>query len=204
MEEKRNFKPLIGQNSKKLSNTGEALPIGKSLLDIGLTEANGKGEANITKAVKDNKRKPKATGRPLRERNRSFYPNHRFIEISNKVYIVLKPDSKVDMANFADFIHATEDPDCSKDIVDILPPLTDLHFKLIADPLTRIMNGDKVRVNFKFRSMNDLQAIKEKEYTTVKKVRFVCLGDMTAVVVDLDNGGYYPLNQLDLYDTNRP
>lgn len=198
MEEKRNFKPIKKINTMNTSSMGEALPVVKSLTEIGLTEANAKGEANIRKSIKN----PKGAGKKLKARDRNYYPQHKIVEIGNKVLIVLKPNSKVDIIDFADFIHATEDNTRANDIVDILPPIYDVHFKLIANSASRIMKGDKVTVNFKYRSTIDLVAIKQKEPKTVVDVKFVNLVDMTVVVAYLDNKDFYPINELDIYDTD--
>lgn len=205
MEKQHEFKPTA-QYSTAPSTKGEALPVVKGLVESGLTEANSKGEANVTAKAKVKQAKtsknPKGSGRIVKTRDKSYYPNHKFIEINNKVFIVLKPDSKLNLSNFTDFIHATEASEYQGDLVDILPPLHDEHFKLIANVNTRIMVGDKVCVDFKFRSINEVDAAKQKEYVKVVDVKFVNLGDMTAIVAYLENKDFYPINQLNLDDSN--
>lgn len=205
MEDKKNFKVLVKPNTTTLSNTGKVQPksaktspVNKSLLDIGLSESNSAGEANIRKSA----RNPKGAGKKLKARDINYYPLHKIIELYNKVYIVLKPDSNLNVANFAEFIHATEDNKVANDIVDILPPLFDGHFNIIANSKSRIMIGDTVSVNFKYRSTIELKAIKQKEPRKVVDVKFVNLVDMTVVVAYLDNKDFFPINELDLHDTD--
>lgn len=206
MEEKRKFKVLlVGTNTNKSSITGEAQnngdstsPVRKSLVDIGLTEANAKGEANIRKTIKN----PKGSGKKPKDRDKNFYPLHRFIEIYNKVFVVLKPNSKVNFSNFTDFIHATDCQELAVDIVDILPPLFDAHFTIIASTKSRFMVGDKVTVNFKYRSTIELEALKQKEPRTIVDIKFVNLVNMTVIVAYLDDKDFYPINELDHYDTD--
>jgi len=197
MEEKRNFKNIKEPNTNNISLMGNALPVVKSLIDIGLTEANANGEANIKKTIKN----PKGAGKKPKSRDESFYPNHKIIEIENKVLLVLKPNSTLNVGSFKEFIEATES-EKAIDIVDILPPLYDAHYKLIADVNKRIMKGDKVIVNFKYRSTIESVSLEQKKPIEVKEVKFKNLKDMTVVIAYLTNKDFYPINELDLYDTD--
>lgn len=197
MEEKRNFTNVKEQTTSKSSSTGRASPIVKSLSDIGLSEANAQGEANIRKSAKN----PKGSGTKLKARDRSYYPLHKIIEMENKVLLVLEPKSTLVVANFKEFIEATE-CEQANDIVDILPPIYKGHYDLIANVKTRIMEGDLVTVNFKYRSTIELVSLKQKQPVKVKEVKFVKLNDMTVIVAYLENKDFYPINELDLYDTD--
>lgn len=197
----RNFKPLTQPNTNTLSNKGKALPVVKSLVELGLTEASANGEAVITRKTKTN---PKGSGRKPKIRDKTFYPNHKFIELYPKIFLVLKPDSQLDVSNYADFIHASENSDDINDVVDILPPLYDMHYKLIADSKTRFMVGDIVTVNFKFRSIDEVKKIVEKTPTKIKKVKFTYLVDMTVVTAELETGINYLIHELDHYVADKP
>jgi len=197
MEKQRDFKVVNTPNTNTLSNTGKALPIVKSLIDIGLSEANITGEANIRKSA----RNPKGSGKKLKARDASYYPLHKIVKIENEVQIVLEPSSTLEIETFKDFIEATESEQAG-DIVDILPPLYDKHFKIIADIKTRIMVEDLVTVNFKFRNILEQKQLEQKKPVKVKDVKFIKLNDMTVIVAYLENKDYYPINELDLYDTD--
>jgi hypothetical protein len=208
METKRNFKVLVETNTNSVSNTGEAqrsdLPLSKSSVVSGLTSANANGEATITKPIKTVARKtntnPRGSGTKPKQRDKTFYPNHTFIDINN-VTIVLVPNSKVKIEDYTDFIEATQDTERANDLVDILPPLYPIHFKIIQDIDTRFMIGDKVIVNFKYRSTIELVSIKQKETKTIKAIKLVNLRNMTAIVAYLDNGDFFPINELDHVNT---
>jgi len=208
METKRNFKVLVGANTNSLSNTGETqrsdLPISKSNVVAGLTTANANGEATIKKPIKTVAKKtstnPRGSGTKPKQRDKTFYPNHTFIDINN-VTFVLVPNSKVTIVDYTDFIEATQDTERANDLVDILPQLYPLHFKLIQDVDTRFMIDDKVIVNFKYRSTVELVAIKQKETRTIKEIKLVNLRNMTAIVAYLDNGDFFPINELDHVST---
>lgn len=203
MEKQRNFKVLTKSNTNDISTTGKVQrsdpPINEGEIVSGLTSANAKGEAIVIKVTKTVARKtstnPKGSGTKPKERNRSFYPNHTFIEINN-VTIVLLPNSKIITTNYTDFIQATQD-DRANELVDILPPIYPLHFKLIQNVDTRFMVEDSVNVNFKFRSTIELKAIKEKETRIIKEIKLVNLKNMSIIVAYLDNNDFYPINELD-------
>jgi hypothetical protein len=213
MENKRNFKVLltgkdgrtyINRNTTDTSTTGEPtaveLPVKKIESVLGLTSANANGEATTKKPIKVATRKtntnPKGSGTKPKLRDKSFYPNHVFNYIDN-VIIVLNPNSKVVIEDYTDFIYATQDENRANDIVDILPPLYDLHFKLLQDVDTRFMIGDEVRVNFKYRSTIELKAILQKETRTIKEIKLVNLKNMTVVVAYLNDNDFFPINELD-------
>lgn len=202
MEKQRNFK-VVTTNTNSFSVTGKVQrsdpPINESEIVSGLTSANAKGEATVKKVIKTVARKtstnPKGSGTKPKERDRTFYPNHTFIDINN-VTIVLKPNSKFTITDYTDFIQATQD-DRADELVDILPPLYPEHFKLIQNVDTRFMVEDTVNVNFKFRDILELKAIKQKETRTIKEIKLVNLKDMSIIVAYLDNNDFYPINQLD-------
>lgn len=208
METKKNFKVLVGTNTNSVSNTGETqrsdLPVSKSEVVSGLTSANANGEAAIKKPIKTVAKKtstnPKGSGTKPKQRDKTFYPNHTFIDLNN-VTIVLVPNSKVNIVDYTDFIEATQNTERANDLVDILPPLYSLHFTLIQDVDTRFMIGDEVIVNFKYRSTIELVAIKQKETRTIKEIKLVNLRNMTAIVAYLDNGDFFPINELDHVST---
>lgn len=200
MEKQRNFIVLGGNNTKGISTTGKSQrsdpPINESEIVSGLTSANAKGEATVKKVVaRKTSTNPKGSGTKPKERDRTFYPNHTFININN-VTIVLVPNSKITITDYTDFIQATQD-DRANELVDILPPLYPLHFKIIQDVDTRFMVGDIVNVNFKFRSTIELKAIKEKETRTIKEIKLVNLKNMSIIVAYLDNNDFYSINELD-------
>ncbi len=197
MEEKRNFTNVNKVNTNESSSMGNAPPVVKSLADIGLSEANAQGEANIRKSAKN----PKGSGTKLKARDRNYYPLHKIIEMENKVLLVLEPKSTLSIFTFKEFIEATESEQ-AVDIVDILPPIYKGHYHLIANVKTRIMKEDKVTVNFKYRSTNSTINLKQKEPVEVEEVKFVNLKDMTVLVAYLTNKDFYPINELDLYDTD--
>lgn len=194
--EKRNFKPLTSTNSTASLSKGNASPVSRGLSELGLTEASANGEAVVTRKTKTN---PKGSGRKPKTRDKTFYPNHTFIELYPNVNLVLKPDSKLLVSDYTTFIHATETSDNISDVVDILPPLYDVHYKLIADSKTRFMDGDMVTVNFKFRSMVEHKSRLEKLPTKIKRVKFTYLVDMTVVTAELENGINYLIHELDHY-----
>lgn len=197
----RNFKPLTQSNTTNLLAKGDTLPVVKGLVELGLTEASANGEASITRKTKTN---PKGSGRKPKTRDKSFYPDHKFIELYPKIFLVLKPNSKLDVSSYADFIHASETSDHINDVVDILPPLYDVHYKLIADSKTRFMDGDTVIVNFKFRSIDEVKKLNEKTPTKIKKVKFTYLVDMTVVTAELETGINYLIHELDHYVADKP
>ena len=204
MEKPRNFKPIVETNTKNISTTGKAQrqdqPVNESKLVTGLTAANSNGEAIIKKPIRTvaNKTKtnPKGSGTKPKLRDTSFYPDHVFNPINNCV-IVLVPNSKVKIEDYTDFIHATQDETRANDIVDILPPLYNVHFNIIQNVDTRFMVGDEVVVNFKYRSTVELTAIKQKETRIIKEIKVVNLKNMSAIVAYLDNNDFFPINELD-------
>lgn len=217
MEKKRNFKVLLtGQDGRTyinpktndISTTGKAQssdqPVKKSESVAGLTAANANGEAVLKKPIKTVAKRtntnPKGSGTKPKQRDKTFYPNYTFIDINN-VTFVLKPNSKVTIIDYTDFIQATQDTERADELVDILPPLYPLHFKLIQDVDTRFMLDDKVIVNFKYRSTVNLVAIKQKETRTIKEIKLVNLRNMTVIVAYLDNGDFFPINELDHVST---
>lgn len=208
METKRNFKVLVGTNTNSPSIKGDAqsndLPVKKGVIVSGLTSANANGEAVIKKPIKTVAKRtstnPRGSGTKPKQRDKTFYPNHTFIDI-NSVTLVLVPNSKVIIVDYTDFIEATQDIERVNDLVDILPPLYPLHFKIIQDVDTRFMIGDKIIVNFKYRSTIELVAIKQKETRTIKEIKLVNLRNMTAIVAYLDNGDFFPINELDHVST---
>ena len=198
METKKDFKPIQPKTTSPLA-TGKAPPIVKSLVDSGLTEANSKGEANPVKRkiIRANPSRPSTkVKKTLKD-----YSNNKIIELYPKVFIILKPNSEVNIIDFTDFIHITES-EKAIDLVDIIPDIFEPHYNLIANSKTRIMIGDLVTVNFKFRAIDTIKNTKQKEPVKVTNVRFANIGNMTAVVADLENGDFYPINELDSYDTN--
>lgn len=199
MENKRTFKPVIDTKQSismgKQDDVGRTLPIGKSLTDIGLETANAQGEATVKKTTTKAKRIIKTT----KAYTLKDYENHKKIEVSSKVFIILEPNSKVEITNFADFIHVSES---TVDIIDIIPVIYPSHYEIIKHSSTRFMIGDSVIVNFKFRSMNSIDAHTQSQPRVIKDVKFVNLGDKTAVVAYLEDDDFYPINELEHYDTN--
>lgn len=198
MEQKKNFKPV--QESNVLSSTGNigrhhpSLPIGKGLDEIGLQSANANGEAVIKKT-------PIKTKKVITTKNPTLkdYVNHKKIEVYPKVFIILTPDSKSKISNFSDFIEVSE---ATVDIVDIIPRLYDTHYDIIKHSSTRFMIGDKVIINFKYRSLNNQKNLEQQQPRIIKDIKFVALNDRTAVIAYLDNDNFYPINELDHYDTD--
>ena len=199
MEKKRIFKPLNSTSTTNLSDKGKHLPVVKSSVELGLVEAGAKGEGVRPLKTTKTATNPRGSGRKLKQRDKSLYPNHKFIEINPKVFIVLKPESTLEISDFADFIHAAETTD---EIVDVLPPLYSLHYKLISSSELRYMIGDKVIVNFKYRSLDDEKNLKEQQPIKIKDIKFKCLNDMSVVIAILEDGGFYPINELEHCNTN--
>ena len=77
----RNFKPLTPTNSTASLSKGNASPVSRGLSELGLTEASANGEAVVTRKTKTN---PKGSGRKPKTRDKTFYPNHTFIELYPK------------------------------------------------------------------------------------------------------------------------
>lgn len=198
MEQKKNFKPI--QDSNTLSSTGNVVrqnpnpPIGKSLDEIGLQSANANGEAVIKKPTIKPKKATINKNPTLKD-----YINHKKIELYPNVFVILDPNSKVEISNFADFIEVSES---TVDIVDILPRLYESHYDIIKHSSTRFMIDDKVIVNFKYRSIDTQRNFEQQQPRTIKDIKFVALNDRTAIIAYLDNKDFYPINELDHYDTD--
>jgi len=197
MEQKKNFKSLINPNTP--FPKGRALPIEESLTDIGLESANAQGEATVKKVIIKPKRvvKPKVIITTLKD-----YKTYRKRELYPKVFVILSSTSKIeesDLETFEDFINVSES---TVDIVDIVPNLYPNHYDIIKHSSTRFMIGDKVTVNFKYRSLNPEKAYKQMLPRQIKDIKFVALEDKTAVIAYLYDNDFYPINELDHYDTN--
>jgi len=205
MDKQRNFKTLA-QDTNKLSTTGkqddigQTLPIGKSLNDIGLESANAQGEATIKKPkiTKPTTRKsPVVKATTLKD-----YPTNRKIEIYPKVFVILDIMSKIinsDLDCFDDFINVSES---TVDIIDVIPNLYPEHYNVIKHSSTRFMIDDKVIVNFRFKSIVNTKALLQSQPRIIKDIKFVALNDRTAVIAYLEDGDFYPINELDHYVEN--
>lgn len=200
MENQRNFKPLIPKTNNP-STKGE-LPVKRDLVDIGLTEAGANGEAIIKGNSRVQSRKPKSLKVKSKDKNKNSYPLHRIIELENRVQIVVEPKSKVEITNFTDFIHASESENYSDDIVDILPRIIQSHFDIISKSESRFMIGDEVIVNFKYRSINIVKNMLQRQPVVIKDIQFVALNNITVIIAYLKNNDYYPINELDHYVRN--
>jgi len=201
MEQKKNFKPIQDSDEPismgKVQTISSSQPIGKSLIELGLQEANAQGEATIKKPIIKAKKVVKFN----KVLTLKDYTNHRHIEISPNVFIIAELKSKIELSNFEDFIHASE---ATVDIIDIIPRLYDTHYNIIKHSSTRFMIGDSVTVDFKYKSLRIELANYQDQPRIIKDIKFVNLIDRTAVIAYLEDGDFYPINELKHYDTDRP
>jgi hypothetical protein len=198
MEKFNNFKPLIEPKTIKPSTKGDTLPVNKDGLVSGLERANANGEATTRKTI----RNVKGAGALPKNRDEAFYKDYKFIEIDNKVKIVVKPTYEGEINNYTDFINLTKSTKHPNVIVDILPPIYKLHYDIIADDKLRFKVGDKVVVNFKYRSTIELKAVLEKKPVTITKIKFSNLKNMSVIIAYTSNGNFYPINEIEHYDRN--
>jgi len=200
MENKRTFKPVIDTKQSistgKQDDVGQTLPIGKSLDDIGLESANAQGEATIKKPITTKAKRIVKTTKAFTLKD---YENHKKIEVFPNVFIILEPNSKVEITNFADFIHVSES---TVDIVDIIPVIYPSHYEIIKHSSTRFMVDDLVTVNFKYKSLDAKKAEIQSMPNVIQAIKFVNLNDRTAVIAYLQGGDFYSINELDHYDTD--
>lgn len=198
MENFKNFKPLIEPKPIKPLNTGKVSPVNESGLVSGLERANANGEANARKTI----RNVKGAGALPKYRDENFYKDYKFIEIDNKVKIVVKPTYVGEINNYTDFIKLTQSIEDPNVIVDILPPLYKLHYDIISDDKLRFKIGDEVIVNFKYRSSIELKAVLEKKPVKITHIKFSNLKNMSVLIAYTDNNNFYPINEIEHYDRN--